>query len=60
MGTWGWAPGSFEVGPPEGVGRVVGMPETLAAGRFRVAALARAAARSGFRPGDPATVAMRS
>ena len=32
----------------------------MAAGRFRVAALAWAAARSGVRPSDPATVATRS
>ena len=36
------------------------MPETMATGRFRVAALAWTAARSGVRPDDPATVAMRS
>ena len=36
------------------------MPATMARGRFRVAALAWAAARSGVRPDDPATVAMRS
>ena len=36
------------------------MPETMAAGRFRVAALAWPAARSGVRQDDPATVAMCS
>ena len=36
------------------------MPATMAAGRFRVAALAWAAARSGVCPDDPATVAVRS
>ena len=58
-GTWGWAPGSFGVRPGEGVG-VVGVPETMGTGRFRVAALAETAARSGVCPDDPATVAMRS
>ena len=36
------------------------MPEIMATGRFRVAALAWTAARSGVRADDPATVAMRS
>ena len=36
------------------------MPETMAGGIFRAAALAWTAAPSGVRPDDPATVAMRS
>ena len=59
-GTWGWALGSFGVRPGEGFGRVVSVPGTMAAGVFRVAALAWTAARSDVCPDNPATVPMRS